>query len=388
LDTEDMALLLPLFFSVVWAGTGDLKLLDGSYSNARCLDGSQGGYYYRAGKGENTSKFVILLQGGGECVTKDSCTERAGTALGSSKFFKKTMNLKGIQGDGRGHKTGEQNNPDFGTWTQIFIPYCSGDLHMGQATSPSNTTWGLQFSGHMIVKAVIEESIKQYKLDKARAVIFSGESAGGLGCFANMDFVRETLPAVKKFAAVPIGGFYFSNEQPYTGPGAKQFIPWSFASLKAYYSLWDAFVPTACAQDSATADEPWKCMFAVASYKTLKTPIFVVEAQTDKVVMPLHDGLPLNKPYPTAVLQYMSKWAHNMTTDLAMVTGSGRGDGLFNPGCLIHTSFKVEGPFINNLTYLDAIGNWMFKRSGPTVLQDHCPPGVNYGVLCNPCAGQ
>lgn len=58
-----------------------------------------------------------------------------------------------------------------------------------------------------------------------------------------------------------------------------------------YYSLWDAFVPERCAA-GALADTPWECMMANGSYSTIESPIFFVEAQTDEVVMPLHNGLP------------------------------------------------------------------------------------------------
>jgi hypothetical protein len=96
-----------------------------------------------------------------------------------------------------------------------------------------------------------------------------------------MDFVHEMLPRVKTFVGVPIGGFYFSNSFPYTGPGAKTYIPWSFENLNNYYKIWESFVPTACA--AALAASPWECIFAVKSYETLNTSVFVVEAQTDKV---------------------------------------------------------------------------------------------------------
>ena len=273
------------------------------------------------------------------------------------------------------------NNPDFGGYHQIFIPYCSGDLHTGQQTAVN--AWGVQFSGHQIVHSVIEDAAAHYDLHQASEIIFSGESAGGIGAFANLDFVRSLLPKVKTFVGAPIGGFYWSNDAPYTGPGAKQFIPWTFSDLKTYANLWDSFVPTACA--AANPSQPWTCIFAVQSYKTLNTPVFVIEAQTDKVVMPLHDGLPLNSPYPTQVLEYMSKWSANMTANLGELVNSGRGDGLFNPACLIHTGFKVAGPKINGRNYLDALGDWLYKRGRKSAIsQDHCPPDQNYGVLCNP----
>jgi len=76
-------------------------------------------------------------------------------------------------------------NPDFHDWNHVDIPYCSQvggillteraggcrvhatdvevlppasllqDLHSGTVTEPSNSTWGLYFSGHLIVEAVL-----------------------------------------------------------------------------------------------------------------------------------------------------------------------------------------------------------------------------------------
>jgi hypothetical protein len=78
--------------------------------------------------------------------------------------------------------------------------------------------------------------------------------------------------------------------------------------------------------------------------------------------MPLHDGLPLKATVnPDYVLEYMQIWAGNMTSDIHMVTSSGRGDGIFNPACLIHTGFGTTGPLIDGRNYLAALGDWMYK---------------------------
>jgi hypothetical protein len=40
--------------------------------SARCLDGTQGGYYIRAGSASCTN-WVFSLEGGGECVSESDC---------------------------------------------------------------------------------------------------------------------------------------------------------------------------------------------------------------------------------------------------------------------------------------------------------------------------
>ena len=84
------------------------------YPHARCLDGTPGAYYVnlatskmsrrdakdvkgdasalgedeRGSEGYATARtWVIMLQGGGECVAAPGCAERAGTARGSSELL-------------------------------------------------------------------------------------------------------------------------------------------------------------------------------------------------------------------------------------------------------------------------------------------------------------
>lgn len=58
---------------------------------AVCLDGSPAGYYWRAGVGDDATKFLIVFNGGGWCkgLTAEAvgidCASRATTTLGSSK---------------------------------------------------------------------------------------------------------------------------------------------------------------------------------------------------------------------------------------------------------------------------------------------------------------
>ena len=58
---------------------------------AKCLDGTQAGFYYQAASlPESQTKWVIYLNGGGECDSKDSCVEATTNKLGSSKYFMST----------------------------------------------------------------------------------------------------------------------------------------------------------------------------------------------------------------------------------------------------------------------------------------------------------
>jgi hypothetical protein len=51
---------------------------------ARCLDGTLSGYYHQAASASSSStKFVLFLEGGGECATQPVRVSQLNTAHGS-----------------------------------------------------------------------------------------------------------------------------------------------------------------------------------------------------------------------------------------------------------------------------------------------------------------
>lgn len=79
---------------------------------------------------------------------------------------------------------------------------------------------------------------------QADAVIWSGDSAGGLGATDSVDWVLDFLRNTTEdhFASgalfgAPIGGFYYSNNWPYNGtsPPPVNYIPWSYDAMKVFF---------------------------------------------------------------------------------------------------------------------------------------------------------
>ena len=71
-----------------------LTLLEAqAHPNAKCLDGSPGGYYAQeATDDESKNKWVFYLMGGGECDTEDYCVDSLRLNMGAVSF----SNLRGI----------------------------------------------------------------------------------------------------------------------------------------------------------------------------------------------------------------------------------------------------------------------------------------------------
>jgi hypothetical protein len=179
-------------------------------SSAKCLDSSQAGYYYRAGK--NSTLWVIFMQGGGACYTYSDCLARTKTSLGSSRHWPQTLEqLDNLLSDD------PLTNPLFFDAHAIYIPYCGGDVHRGTRTSQLNATWPFVFAGHLIVEAVLDAFVgaggaHAVAFQAAAEVLVSGSSAGGLGTFLNSDYIASRMPASVRVRAAPEGGFFFPRE--------------------------------------------------------------------------------------------------------------------------------------------------------------------------------
>jgi len=65
-----------------------------AYKTAQCLDGTPGGFYFQAAKDPDQAQmWVIHLQGGGECSTKQECSRKVKSVDGSSSFFPPAVNF-------------------------------------------------------------------------------------------------------------------------------------------------------------------------------------------------------------------------------------------------------------------------------------------------------
>ena len=167
----------PLFLAILGALTTlnaqnqimNLYLLPSNTKGGLCLDGSPSGFYYSPPPNNaNSSLWVIHLDGGGACTTKESCMQRANSSKGSSNYWSKTEKARNEWSDDA------QTNPDFYMAHHIVIPYCTGDVHLGQITTPTAQTWGLYFSGHTNFVHIIQYLSDNMGLLSAQHVLFTG----------------------------------------------------------------------------------------------------------------------------------------------------------------------------------------------------------------------
>lgn len=368
-----LALVSTLITGEMIATRADAPLTLLSASTARCLDGSPGGYYMRTATNSTTAnKWVFSLQGGGECVTEDDCAGRATSDLGSSTNWSSdgTDLLEQFQDS-------DPANP-FNDWNHVFVMYCTGDLHLGTVETPGDDQWGwAYFSGALIVDAVIADLKDSHGLSNATEVIWSGDSAGGIGSAAHLDAVAQALPSTRVVGA-PIAGFYWNNTAQYTGSDAIDYIPFDTSTFEAYYTLWQIRAPEPCA--SAYPQAPWTCALLNFSIPYMQSEIFVIEMETDSVQLKLHDGVP---GYTNESAAFVLDFGRNMSKALWSQTVGVPRRGVFAAACYAHTAFYLTKPFIRDVNFADAFNDWMFN-AGRSVYFDNCCSGdaVQFNPTC------
>lgn len=195
------------------------------FPEAICNDGTPAVFYYGAfSKPEDRDKWIIFLQGGGDCFDGQSCGERWCSIDSNYGYDKMSTSASKAQIRGVGFlNPGPENN--FGSWNRVLIYYCSSDTWTGTATrvvtaSQGNITreFEIHFKGSRIIDAVLDTlrnsgpSVRRRvarhsagdagesatsspwpDLDSATQVMFAGSSAGGEGARLNLDRVATRL---------------------------------------------------------------------------------------------------------------------------------------------------------------------------------------------------
>ncbi|XP_031561951.1 uncharacterized protein LOC116297794 [Actinia tenebrosa] len=247
-----------------------VSIKDAEKKGAVCLDGSTPGYFYRRGVGSGERKWIIYLQGGAWCDSKEDCYERSKSNLGSSLKFTHLHNAEGLL------SRDEAKNQDFYNWNAVYVPYCDGASYTGNRSHPIVVKERMiYFRGKRILSALLDDLLA-HGLSHSKKVVFSGTSAGGLAVLLNADYVRSRIPTkVNVYSLADSGVFLDVNDMK----GKSLFAD----SMKAVYELHQSSgsINPKCKAHQGEKSA-WKCLFPYYFGEYIQTPLFIVN--------PLHDS--------------------------------------------------------------------------------------------------
>ena len=175
-------------------------------AECQCSDGSEFHYWIHRG---DADRVVFFLEGGGACFSAETC------APGGSGTFK--PNLAGDSPDGPGGGDGpggllDYENPDnpLAGASIVYVPYCTGDLHLGSATHDYGGGVVVQHVGRTNGGAALETLAEEFP--DAEQVIVLGQSAGSAGAPLYGGLVHDVLPDARITVLADASGAYPADE--------------------------------------------------------------------------------------------------------------------------------------------------------------------------------
>jgi hypothetical protein len=157
------------------------------FHDAYCRDGSRTGVAVNAHPG--STKLMIYLEQGGACFNEATC------AINPSSAIADTLLLGLFTGAAGVFDRSHLDNP-VRDWNFVYVPYCTGDLHMGSKPDGLVPNVGPQrFVGFQNMKLFVPRIAATFP--GATDVLLTGASAGGAGSFGLLEAVQAAFPQVR-----------------------------------------------------------------------------------------------------------------------------------------------------------------------------------------------
>ena len=167
-----------------------------------CADGSD--YVFHTLEGD-PSKVLLYFQGGGACFTEEMCDPEGDPTY---KVTTGPDDNPGAEGYGGIFDLDNPANP-FAGWTIVFMPYCSGDVFLGDAQTTYGEDLVIEHRGSKNAQQGIDHIAETYP--DVEELFVTGSSAGGVPSPLMAALAADALPDAKVAALADASGGYASN---------------------------------------------------------------------------------------------------------------------------------------------------------------------------------
>jgi Pectinacetylesterase len=166
----------------------------GDGSDCTCSDGSEFSFWKRAA---NPKKVVLYLQDGGACFSAKTCAPERG-------LYNVTVD-DGPVGEGGIFDFANERNP-FADHSFVYVPYCTADVHLGNATTEYGRGLTVEHKGYVNAGAALRRLAASFP--GATDVVVVGESAGSVAAPFYAGLASDLLPDARITALAHGSGSY------------------------------------------------------------------------------------------------------------------------------------------------------------------------------------
>jgi hypothetical protein len=162
---------------------------------------------YGASMNKESKKLLIYLEGGGACFNGLTCSTNPGGANVNDEIATVEDLNKRIM---------SRSNPDnrFKDWNFVYVPYVTGDVHMGNNPSVNIPNLGpvdQKMVGYANITAIVNDLVDYAKKNEFDEIFVTGISAGGFGVYLSFIQVADAFPNVQLSAIVDSGPIFINT---------------------------------------------------------------------------------------------------------------------------------------------------------------------------------
>jgi len=148
-----------------------------------CSDGSEFAFFERPA---DPTKVMLYFEGGGACFSAETCDPVGGTY--SPTITQTVTNLADRSGL---FDVTNQLNP-LADYSVVYVPYCTGDVHLGNATTEYSETLSIEHRGSANALAALDHLATAYP--DAAELFVTGASAGSVPTPLIAGLASDLLP--------------------------------------------------------------------------------------------------------------------------------------------------------------------------------------------------
>ena len=154
-------------------------------ADCMCAHGQPFEFYV---KKADPTKVVFFLEGGGACFSVDTCRR------GDAQTYKEDIGRPDQVGYSEGIWSDDERNPFLG-WSFVFVPYCTGDVHLGTQTKDYGDGVVVEHKGNLNAKAALAAMAETFP--DATTLVVTGESAGSVPSPYYAGLASDLLPEAR-----------------------------------------------------------------------------------------------------------------------------------------------------------------------------------------------